>query len=264
MRFFVLGPIHVRVGGAVPSLAAPTLRILLGCLLARPNAPVSFDEVIDALWGDKPVPNARQRLHVHVHRLRRLLGDPSRIACQNATYRLCLQPGELDAETFESMLDEAGALTRAGHDDRAAATIREALGLWDGPAYVGLDHVPVLRAEADRLTERRLVAFEDLCAAEVAADRGGAMIAEMRDLAAQYPPTAPTPYSSHADVRSRAAPSGRWSWRRWLPQAPKPRRRRGRPARTRRRWSTGRRRSGRRRTAAAPGRPPRRRGRPRG
>ncbi|MGW1343484.1 BTAD domain-containing putative transcriptional regulator [Kribbella sp. NPDC002412] len=187
MRFFVLGPIHVRVGGAVPSLAAPTLRVLLGCLLARPNAPVSFDEVIDALWGDKPVPNARQRLHVHVHRLRRLLGDPSRIACQNATYRLCLQPGELDAETFESMLDQAGALTRAGHHDRAAATIREALGLWEGPAYVGLDHVPALRAEAERLTERRLVAFEDLCAAEVANDRGGAMIAEMRDLAAQYP-----------------------------------------------------------------------------
>ncbi|MEV0283218.1 MULTISPECIES: BTAD domain-containing putative transcriptional regulator [unclassified Kribbella] len=68
------------------------------------------------------------------------------------------------------MLDEAGALTRAGHHDRAAATIREAPGLWEGPAYVGLDHIPVLRAEAERLTERRLVAFEDLCAAEVAAD----------------------------------------------------------------------------------------------
>ncbi|WP_433158285.1 BTAD domain-containing putative transcriptional regulator [Kribbella sp. CA-247076] len=168
-------------------MAAPTLRVLLGCLLARPNAPVPFDELIDALWGDKPVPNARQRLHVHVHRLRRLLGDPTRIACEQATYRLRLQRGELDAETFESMLDEAGASARAGEDERAAATIREALALWDGPAYAGLDDVAVLRAEADRLTERRLVAFEDLGTAELAAGRGSAMIAELRDLAAQYP-----------------------------------------------------------------------------
>lgn len=187
MRFFVLGPIHMVVGGAVPSLAAPTLRMLLGCLLARPNAPVSFDELIDAVWGDKPVPNARQRLHVHVHRLRRLLGDPARIACEHATFRLCLQPGELDAETFESMLDEAAALARAGDDDRAAATIRAALELWEGPAYAGLDHVPVLRAEAERLTERRLVAFEDLCVAELAAGRASAMIAELREHAAQHP-----------------------------------------------------------------------------
>ncbi|WP_165949421.1 AfsR/SARP family transcriptional regulator [Kribbella turkmenica] len=186
MRFFVLGPIQLRVSGA-PSPTAPTLRVLLGCLLARPDAPVPFDELIDALWGDKPVRNARQRLHVHVHRLRRLLGDPARIACEHATYRLRLQPGELDAETFESLLDEAGASARAGDDERAAATIREALELWEGPAYAGLDHVELLRAEADRLTERRLVAFEDLCAAELAAGRGSAMIAELRDLAAQHP-----------------------------------------------------------------------------
>ncbi|MFI7062537.1 hypothetical protein ACIBL3_16265 [Kribbella sp. NPDC050124] len=47
MRFFVLGPIHVRVGGAVPSLAAPTLRILLGCLLAALQREAIADHAAD-------------------------------------------------------------------------------------------------------------------------------------------------------------------------------------------------------------------------
>ena len=74
MQFQLLGPLQV-VGDRAPlSLGQPKQRALLACLLLRRGRFVSRDELIEALWGQRPPKSAVSSLHVYVHGLRRLLG----------------------------------------------------------------------------------------------------------------------------------------------------------------------------------------------
>ena len=68
--------------------------------------------LIDELWGDEPPATARQSLHVHVGRLRRLLGDadgPSPLETTGGGYLLRLGADELDALRFGSLVESARA-----------------------------------------------------------------------------------------------------------------------------------------------------------
>ena len=51
IEFRVLGPIEAWAGGQRLELGGPRQVALLGFLLLRANYAVSFDSVIDALWG---------------------------------------------------------------------------------------------------------------------------------------------------------------------------------------------------------------------
>lgn len=158
-------------------------RTLLGILLVRANTSVPVDVLMDALWAGERDDRAANKLQLHVHRLRRALGDPARIRF-DAGYLLQVGPGELDAERFETVLAEA---TRSLRPARAVELLRTALELWRGDPFGGVCDVPMLRAEADRLTERRLTALERLYAAELACGHAAAVVAELGELATRYP-----------------------------------------------------------------------------
>ncbi len=184
VEFEVLGPLRVRLGETPAQLSAPMPRMVLGVLLTRPNTPVGVDVLVDALWAGQRDPRAAKKLQLHVHRLRRALGDPARIQYQNGSYTLQVHPGELDAERFESALaDSAGAMQPA----RAVQLLRNALGLWRGDAFSDLIDLPLLRAEADRLAERRLAGLAQLYTAELACGNAGAIVGELAELAARHP-----------------------------------------------------------------------------
>ncbi len=56
MQFRILGPPDLydeATGRSVP-LNAPKTRLLLGTLLARPNAPVARETLVRELWGTAP------------------------------------------------------------------------------------------------------------------------------------------------------------------------------------------------------------------
>lgn len=184
MNFEVLGPLRVRVGEAPVQLSAPMLRMLLGVLLTRANTPVPVDVLVDALWAGQRDPRAAKKLQLHVHRLRRALGDPARILYDNGGYTLRVHPGELDAERFESALADS---TDAAQPARAVALLRSALRLWRGEAFSDLVDLPPLRAEADRLSERRLACLAQLYTAELACGHAGRIVAELVELAARHP-----------------------------------------------------------------------------
>ncbi|GAA0219610.1 BTAD domain-containing putative transcriptional regulator [Saccharothrix mutabilis subsp. mutabilis] len=179
MEFAVLGPLEVRPGGAP---AGRLQRVLLAVLLARANHEVSADALADALWAGRRDPRAPQKLHLHVHKLRRALGEPDRLVFGGTGYRLVVRPGELDAERFEALV--ARAQEAAGDPERAADLARKALDLWRGEPYDGLD-TPA--AEARRLHDRRLTAVEVLCEAELARGRNAAVVAELADVVAEHP-----------------------------------------------------------------------------
>ncbi|MBV8997088.1 MAG: winged helix-turn-helix domain-containing protein, partial [Pseudonocardiales bacterium] len=184
MDFEVLGPLRVRLGDEPVQLSAPMPRMLLGVLLTRANTPVPVDVLVDALWAGQRDPRAAKKLQLHVHRLRRALGDPARIQYDNGGYTLRVHPGELDAERFESALAESADVAQP---DRAVRLLRSALQLWRGEAFSDLVDLPLLRAEADRLTERRLTGLARLYTAELACGHAGTIVAELVELAARHP-----------------------------------------------------------------------------
>ncbi len=184
MDFEVLGPLRVRHGEQPARLSAPMHRTLLGVLLTRASTPVPVDVLVDALWAGQRDPRAAKKLQLHVHRLRCILGDPARIRFEHGGYTLQVHPGELDAERFESALAEGAG---AGEPARTVALLRTALRLWRGEPFSDVTDVALLRAEADRLAERRLTALAQLYAAELACGHANAIIPELVELAARHP-----------------------------------------------------------------------------
>ncbi|MDQ4094314.1 MAG: NB-ARC domain-containing protein, partial [Actinomycetota bacterium] len=184
MDFEVLGPLRVRHGGQPTRLSAPMSRTVLGVLLTRANTPVPVDVLVDALWTGQRDPRATKKLQLHVHRLRRILDDPARIRFEHGGYTLQVHPGELDAERFESTLAEG---TAASEPTRAVALLRMALALWRGEPFSDVTDLPLLRAEADRLAERRLAGLAHLYAVELACGNANAIIPELVELAARHP-----------------------------------------------------------------------------
>ncbi len=182
--FEVLGPLRVRHGEQPVQLSAPMPRMVLGVLLSRANTPVPVDVLVDALWAGQRDPRAAKKLQLHVHRLRRVLDDPARIRFEHGGYALQVHPGELDAERFESALTDSAD---TGHPAHAVALLRRALRLWRGDPFSDITDLPLLRAEADRLTERRLAGLAQLYAAELACGHANAIIPELVALAARHP-----------------------------------------------------------------------------
>jgi DNA-binding SARP family transcriptional activator len=187
MEFQVLGAVGIRREGRGDALAGRLRRVLLAVLLSRANQPVAVDVLTDALWGEAPDEKVGQRLHLHVHRLRQALGggEAERLSFGPEGYRLRVAAGELDADRFESQVGRAVEAVER-EPGEAVASLREALGLWRGTPFAGMD-VPVLADWAHRLAERRLVAVETLFQGELACGRDAAIVSELAEAVREHP-----------------------------------------------------------------------------
>ncbi|MDG4823429.1 BTAD domain-containing putative transcriptional regulator [Asanoa sp. WMMD1127] len=192
MRFEVLGPLRaLRTDRADPEaivLAARQHRVVLANLLAEANRAVSVAVLAEALWEKSAVEESRRgAIRVLIHHLRRSLGDEV-LRRAPAGYLLSVTPGQLDAETFETLVVRAGRLRSDGQTEEARRALRKALGLWRGPtAYDGDDYGDRVRAEAARLHELRLAAYEDCFELELELGRHREIGGELRALAEQHP-----------------------------------------------------------------------------
>jgi predicted ATPase/DNA-binding SARP family transcriptional activator len=169
-EFRLLGPLEVESDGAVLPVGGPRQRALLAFLLLHPNELVRREALIDALWGEEPPARAGNALQVAIHGLRRVVGR-ERIETVGEGYRLQLEPGELDLERFEELLER----------DPGAA-----LELWRGPALADVE-APFAGAEAARLEELRLAAIEARIEAELAAGAHDLLAPELERLIAEHP-----------------------------------------------------------------------------
>ncbi|MBC9714393.1 tetratricopeptide repeat protein [Streptomyces sp. TRM66268-LWL] len=183
MQFAILGPVRWRKdedGADQP--AGPLRRGLLALLVARHGTPVPAGTLLDALWGEPPTPGSLRRLQVQIHRLRATLDAPGRLEFTSGGYVLHVAEGELDADRFAALVARAG---RHG-PERAAATLREALALWRGTPFLGVE-LPALAPEIQRLDEQQLVAYEELYEAEVRCGRSASAVPELTELARRHP-----------------------------------------------------------------------------
>ena len=187
MEFGILGPLVVRSDAGAMVLGGARPRAVLAVLLLHPNESVSAERLAVALFGEDAAAGTVKTVRVHVSRLRRALGDPEVLTTTTDGYRLRVHPDELDAERFERLTGDGQEALRAGQPERAAAVLREALGLWRGPPLGELADVPFAAAEVARLEEQRLAALEARVEADLAVGRHAELIGELRQLTSTHP-----------------------------------------------------------------------------
>ncbi|QJT05534.1 tetratricopeptide repeat protein [Streptomyces asoensis] len=193
VEFQVLGPVGLRANGRRVELGSDKERTLLGLLALDVGRPVALGVLMDRLWDGEPPPHARENAHSYVSRLRRRLrlADPSsagapRIVSRAHTYTLEAARESVDWHRFQQLVARAGAVAADGDDERTAALLDRAEGLWRGEALAGL---PGLWAETTRrmLAERRLGAAVSRIAASLRLGRYAEVTAEVSALVDRYP-----------------------------------------------------------------------------
>ena len=184
----MLGPPEVWDDDRLVRLGGPQQRAVLALLLVQVNQVVSTERIIERLWGDRAPSAARNLVQGCVAKLRRALrtGADDPLVTRAPGYLLRIEPEALDLGRFESLAAAAGRLAAADSLEAARSLLREALALWRGPAYDGID-LEVCRAEAVRLEERRLAAIEKRIDIDLRVGPNTDLIGELRGMARDHP-----------------------------------------------------------------------------
>jgi predicted ATPase/DNA-binding SARP family transcriptional activator len=182
----MLGALEVRADdGALLEVGGSRLRALLIMLALRPGRLVPASELIDGLWADQAPNGAANALQALVSRLRRAL-PKAVIESRPAGYQLMLDPRATDVVRFEDLLAAGRAQLR--HDPAgAAATLREALALWRGPALADVAGTEFGPAIIARLDELRLAAIEQRIDADLLTGVTEPLVAELEELVMAHP-----------------------------------------------------------------------------
>ncbi|MGQ4374320.1 BTAD domain-containing putative transcriptional regulator [Streptomyces sp. SAS_267] len=102
-------------------------------------------------------------------------------------YLLKSGDGVSDVREFERLAGSGYRAMDAEDYPQAARLLRQALGLWSGPALADVHTGPQLRTEAKRLEESRLCALDQRVEADLRLGRHRELLAELTVLINQYP-----------------------------------------------------------------------------
>jgi len=182
VRVRVLGTVEAAGPDGAPVPLGDRQRALLASLVARADAVVPVDRLVDLLWGERPPADPAGALHSQVSRLRRALpGLP--VITRPPGYALHPAPGDVDARRFDDLV----AAARRVPDGEALPLLGEALALWRGPAYAEFAGTEIARSEAIRLEEARLEAVEAWHRALLAAGRAAESLPGLESFVAAHP-----------------------------------------------------------------------------
>jgi predicted ATPase/DNA-binding SARP family transcriptional activator len=162
---------------AVPSGRQGSLLALL--LFAR-GVPLSRDRLIDEVWGEEPPASAVSALHVHLSKLRDLIGGI--LVLEPAGYVLTPGAYEVDAWRLDSLLEAA----RADPDD-AGPLLEEALALFRGEPLANVAAEGSVAQWRRALEEKRLQVIALRIDAALGAGQAGELIPELEQLVGTHP-----------------------------------------------------------------------------
>ncbi|MEU5863273.1 AfsR/SARP family transcriptional regulator, partial [Nonomuraea sp. NPDC047529] len=187
VRVGVLGPLTLVTADGPAPVGGARLRVLLARLALDAGRAVRPETLAEALWDEAPPEAPSHALQSLVSRLRRVLGHPGLVTSGPAGYRLAVEPDAVDAVRFERLARAGRRSSARSRPAEAAATLREALSLWRGPALADVRAAPFAAAEAERLERARLAALEDRVEADLTLGADLDLVAELESLAAAHP-----------------------------------------------------------------------------
>ncbi|MEV2191632.1 tetratricopeptide repeat protein [Streptomyces phaeochromogenes] len=196
MRIQVLGPVCAWRDATRLDLGSPQRRAVLALLAVSRGQQLPFFGLADALWGEHPPATASNVVQTHIKHLRHLL-EPDRPPRARSTllprlgdgYALRVPYDAIDLLRFRALV--AGAVTvrrdgRGGGQERAAALLADALGLWQQPPLADLPFLsahPVVVA----LAEERRGAVAQYGEAMIAAGRSADALPVLEEAAVAQP-----------------------------------------------------------------------------
>jgi DNA-binding SARP family transcriptional activator len=190
----VLGPLELRAGTHAWTPRGPKIRKLLAVLASRPGQVVDMGTLAEELWDGLPPRTMTATIRTHIYHLRGMLVRESGLPQAGALlstaptgYRLRAEPGQFDEVLFDRLASRGRALLEAGKVGEGAGLLREALGLWRGPALADVGCGPVLAGQVARLQEGRLRVTELRIEADLRLGRHREIVAELRGLTAANP-----------------------------------------------------------------------------
>ncbi|GII64605.1 hypothetical protein Skr01_46900 [Sphaerisporangium krabiense] len=186
----LLGPLEVLgPAGRVP-LVGMRQRTLIALLALRIGEIVTYERLVDGLWGEDPPLTALASLRSHVARVRRALADaglPEVLATRGRGYSLDLAPGAVDAWRFEWHVGAARRASARAEPARAAEELSRGLALWRAEVLVDCQVWGWGDGEAARLRELRISATEDRWAAGLRSAGPVEAIGELERLVGAHP-----------------------------------------------------------------------------
>ncbi len=183
----LLGPLEVELAGERVHFEGVKQRRLFVLLALHAPEPVSNEELLEALWGDKPPAGELQALQKQVSRLRQRLGERLPVRHRPAGYALEIESAAIDARRFEHLLERGRTALASEDPDRAAADLRAALTLWRGEALADHRLEEFAQREVARLEELRVEAIEERLAADLACGREAEVVGELGLLVTDHP-----------------------------------------------------------------------------
>jgi DNA-binding SARP family transcriptional activator len=180
----VLGPWQVSIGGQPVEIPHGHQRVLLSSLLSSAGQPIPADTLAQQLWGDQRPANVRGTLSTYVTRLRGVLGKQMIVAGQGGGYLLSVAEDQVDLHRFRKLLRRA---REAGSAHTELVLLREALELWRGSPFTGVESDWLERGVVSELTEEWFAATERRIDLDL--ERGAAreLVAELSQLTVRHP-----------------------------------------------------------------------------
>jgi DNA-binding SARP family transcriptional activator len=189
VEFRILGPLELTADSSRLDLGGARQHIVVAALLLSANRVVTMDRLIEAIYGEDLPTTCRAQAQISISSLRRLFASHTGeaiISTYAHGYVIKVEEGQLDAERFRQLVTAARAARDSGQLDQAVASYRDALRLWRGPAFDGLES-QVIRAAASRLDELRITTNEDRLKLELDLGRHHELVGELAELIEEFP-----------------------------------------------------------------------------
>src|SRR5256885_30463 len=181
VEFRILGPLEVVTTEGPVVVSGAKERAVLAYLLLHTGEVVRTDRLIDELWGEEPPDSARKSLQVRVANLRKAVGAQS-VLTRPSGYSVGPHDG-LDLARFQNLLEAAGTAAPA----ESAELLREALGVWRGPALADFYDEDWARPAIARLEELRILALENRIEADLVLGRHAELVGELTAHVNEFP-----------------------------------------------------------------------------
>nr|WP_042187100.1 BTAD domain-containing putative transcriptional regulator [Kibdelosporangium sp. MJ126-NF4]CEL17806.1 transcriptional regulator, SARP family [Kibdelosporangium sp. MJ126-NF4]CTQ90970.1 transcriptional regulator, SARP family [Kibdelosporangium sp. MJ126-NF4] len=187
MRFQILGPLAVYADDEVIKLVGLKQHRVLAALLLAAGGSVPLDQLVDAVWDDRPPATAEKQIRNTVSALRRVLAPTGvEIRPSGTGYRFEGDEKSIDAVVFTHRVRAARQHAAEQRASEAVAEFRAALSWWRGAALAGLASRS-LGPQALRLDEERLSALEECIELQLSQGQHTKVVSELSEWVTTHP-----------------------------------------------------------------------------